>query len=368
MSQKIKCPHCEKEFPMEDGLSSHLKDIETKAREKIEKEQDQKLKKNIEQLKILEESKKELELSNKEKEEKIKSINEDKEKQIDQAVKTALDAKVKNLDKENKEHYESLYETKLKEQKENLGEQNSEKQKLWELKEKRLITTIEDLQKKATQGTTVDQGSSAEMQLGDFLKKIFKEKNDRITEYAKGVAGGDWLHEIRENNYTICKILYESKKTKSWSNEWIKKLQDDMKDSKSDVGIIFTRATPKDFPKDVPWDHKGNIFICKYDFTALRALATTQRWYLADKNKKKENSKDNVLSAIEFIENPIIKNLLMQQINVSDKKRKKLDLTMKNLNDVIELNESMDGNLEELFTEIDKIGVSAFLAKWKKNN
>jgi hypothetical protein len=353
---------------MEDGLSSHLKDIETKAREKIEKEQDQKLKKNIEQLKILEESKKELELSNKEKEEKIKSINEDKEKQIDQAVKTALDAKVKNLDKENKEHYESLYETKLKEQKENLGEQNSEKQKLWELKEKRLITTIEDLQKKATQGTTVDQGSSAEMQLGDFLKKIFKEKNDRITEYAKGVAGGDWLHEIRENNYTICKILYESKKTKSWSNEWIKKLQDDLKDSKSDVGIIFTRATPKDFPKDVPWDHKGNIFICKYDFTALRALATTQRWYLADKNKKKENSKDNVLSAIEFIENPIIKNLLMQQINVSDKKRKKLDLTMKNLNDVIELNESMDGNLEELFTEIDKIGVSAFLAKWKKNN
>ena len=368
MSQKITCPHCKKEFPMEDGLSSHLKDIETKAREKIEKEQDQKLKKNIEQLKILEESKKELELSNKEKEEKIKSINEDKEKQIDQAVKTALDIKVKNLDKENKEHYESLYETKLKEQKENLGEQNSEKQKLWELKEKRLITTIEDLQKKATQGTTVDQGSSAEMQLGDFLKKIFKEKNDRITEYAKGVAGGDWLHEIRENNYTICKILYESKKTKSWSNEWIKKLQDDMKDSKSDVGIIFTRATPKDFPKDVPWDHKGNIFICKYDFTALRALATTQRWYLADKNKKKENSKDNVLSAIEFIENPIIKNLLMQQINVSDKKRKKLDLTMKNLNDVIELNESMDGNLEELFTEIDKIGISAFLAKWKKNN
>ena len=368
MSQKIKCPHCEKEFPMEDGLSSHLKDLEVKARERIEKEQGQKLKKNIEQLKILEDTKKELELSNKQKEEQIKSINEDKEKEINQAVKTAVDTKVKNLDKENKEHYESLYETKLKEQKENLGEQNSEKQKLWELKEKRLITTIEDLQKKATQGTTVDQGSSAEMQLGDFLKKIFKEKNDRITEYAKGVAGGDWLHEVRENNYTICKILYESKKTKSWSNEWIKKLQDDMKDSKSDVGIIFTRATPKDFPKDVPWDHKGNIFICKYDFTALRALATTQRWYLADKNKKKENSKDNVLSAIEFIENPIIKNLLMQQINVSDKKTKKLDLTMKNLNDVIELNESMDGNLEELFTEIDKIGISAFLAKWKKNN
>ena len=44
------------------------------------------------------------------------------------------------------------------------------------MKEKRLITTIEDLQQKATQGTTVDQGSSGEMQLGDFLKKTFKDK------------------------------------------------------------------------------------------------------------------------------------------------------------------------------------------------
>ena len=70
-------------------------------------------------------------------------------------------------------------------------------------------------------------------------------------------------------------------------------------------------------------------------------------------------------SAIEL---PIIKNLLMQQINVSDKKRKKLELTMKNLTDVIELNENMESNLEELFSEIDKIGISEFLSKWKKNN
>ena len=153
-----------------------LKTLKSKAREKIEKEQDEKLKKNLEQVKVLEQSNKELEISNKQKEDKIKSINEEKEKAIKEAVKNAVDTEVKNLDKENKEHYESLYETKLKEQQENLSEQNSEKQKLWELKEKRLIATIEDLQKKATQGTTVDQGSSAEMQLGDFLKKYLKKK------------------------------------------------------------------------------------------------------------------------------------------------------------------------------------------------
>ena len=341
---------------MEDGLSSHLKTIENQRREKAEKEVNDKFKKDLETLKLLKNE-------NKEKDKKIENINKQKETEIKNAVKAAK----KDMDKENKEHYQSLYETKLKEQKENLNEMNSEKQKLWGLKEKRLIATIEDLQKKATQGTTVDQGSSAEIQLGEFLKKIFKSKKDKISEYAKGVAGGDWLQEIIENNFTICKILYERKKTKNWSNEWIKKLQEDMKDSGSDVGIIFTRATPKDFPKDVSWDHKGNIFICKYDFTALRALATTQRWYLAEKNKQKDSGKANVLSAIEFIENPIIKNILMQKINISDKKRKKLELTKKNLNDVIELNDSMDTSFEEFFVEIDKIGIESFLAKWKKN-
>ena len=360
MSQKIKCPECKVEFNMEEGLSSHLKTIENDVREQIQKEQGDKIKESSEKVKLLTSE-------NEEKKLQIQKINLEKDNEKKAAIKIAIDATKKDSDKDNKAHYESLYEAKFQERTENLNEMNSEKQKLWGLKEKRLIETIEDLQKKATQGTTVDQGSSSEMQLGDFLKKIFKDKNDKITEYAKGVAGGDWLQEVIENNFTVCKILYERKNTKNWSNDWIKKLQDDMKDSKSDVGIIFTRATPKDFPKDVPWDHKGNIFICKYDFTALRALATTQRWYLADKNKQKENTQDNVLSAIDFIENPIIKNLLMQQINVSDKKKKKLDLTMKNLTDVIELNENMESNLEELFSEIDKIGISEFLSKWKKN-
>ena len=360
MTQKITCPHCKEEFPMEEGLTSHLKTLEDQQIKKVEKEQDEKLKENEKKLK-------ELEDSNKNKDDQLKSFKEQKDDEIKKAIEQAMTSKGKDLDKQHKEHYEALYETKLKEQKDNQTEQNSEKQKLWELKEKRLISTIEDLQKKATQGTTVDQGSSSEMQLGDFLKRIFKDKNDKITEYAKGIPGGDWLQEVIENNHTICKILYERKNTKNWSNDWVKKLQDDMKDSKSDIGIIFTRATPKDFPKDVSWDHKGNIFICKYDFTTLRALATTQR-YMMSKNKQKENSKENVLSAIEFIENPTIKNLLMQKINISIKQRKKLELTKKNLDDAIELNDTMDDSLEEFFEEIEKIGVEDFLSKWKKIN
>ena len=31
--------------------------------------------------------------------------------------------------------------------------------------------------------------------------------------------------------------------------DWIKKLQDDMKSAKADIGIIFSTAIPKDFDK-----------------------------------------------------------------------------------------------------------------------
>lgn len=360
MSPKIICPHCNKEFKMEEGLTSHFKTLAEKKDQEFQKT-------NAEKIRKYEQKNLELLDANKKKDVEIKSINEQKDKDIKKAVKDAVDEKLKIKDKENKAHYQSLLETQIKAQKENLSEQNSEKQKVWELKEKRLIATIEDLQKKATQGTTVDQGSSSEMQLGDFLKKIFKDKQDKIAEYAKGVAGGDWLQEVKENDFTVGKILYESKNTKTWSNGWIEKLQDDMKDSKSDVGIIFTRTTPKDFPKDASWDHKGNIFICEYDFTALRALATMQRWYLSEKNKQNPNSKENNLSAIKFIESPEVTNILMQQINISIKKRKKLEEAKKKVEDVIELNEESDTILEDFFNEIKKIGIEAFIMKWKKD-
>ena len=58
----------------------------------------------------------------------------------------------------------------------------------------------------------------------------------------------------------------------------------------------------------------------------------------------------------------------MQKINISIKQRKKLELTKKNLDDAIELNDTMDDSLEEFFEEIEKIGVEDFLSKWKKIN
>ena len=71
---------------------------------------------------------------------------------------------------------------------------------------------IQTLNQTVNQGATVDQGSGAEISLGEFLKKIFKDTNDRIQEYEKGEAGGDWIQEVIDQGVVINKILYERKK------------------------------------------------------------------------------------------------------------------------------------------------------------
>ena len=354
MTPKITCPYCNKEFQMEEGLSTHLKNIEEKKTKEIEKKQEDRVKSletsNKEKLDRL----KSLEDANKEKDKKLKSINDQKDKEL------------KALDKQNKEHYKSLFDEKIKSELENRDEQHAEKEKLSKLKIERLILTIDNLKQTAKQGTTVDQGTSSEMQLGEYLKKIFKDKKDKINEYEKGQPGGDWLQEVVENDFTIAKILYERKNTKAWQNNWIKKLQNDMKDSKSDVGIIFTKALPKEFPNNKLWDHKGNIFICKYNFIALNALASMQRWHLAEKNKQDNLGTSNELSATKWIESPIITNILMQKINISEQKNQKFKLLKKNLEDVEKLDESSDNIFEELLEEINKVGVAGFIEKWRK--
>ena len=336
---------------MEQGLQSHFDSLKKSVIDETKKQEKDKIQK-------LEDDKKNEEKKNKELEEKLKKNDLEKS----EAIKKALKEERASI----KEHYDAILENAIKKDREDQLNKHSEDKNKWELEKNRLNKQIQTLNQTVNQGATVDQGSGAEISLGEFLKKIFKDKDDKITAYAKGAAGGDWLQEVIENNHTICKILYERKNTKSWSNEWIKKIQKDMKDSKSNIGVIFTRATPKDFPKDVPWDHKGNIFICKYDFPTLRNLATTQRWAHVLIDQHKGNNKENILSAIDFLENPIIKNIIMQKINISEKKKKKLKLTLQNLEDVIELNESMDESLEELFKEINKIGISGFLDKWNK--
>ena len=55
--EKVKCPHCNKEFPLEEGFQAHLKALEKQSRENAAKSFKEKNKQNEIKLEKLEEQK-----------------------------------------------------------------------------------------------------------------------------------------------------------------------------------------------------------------------------------------------------------------------------------------------------------------------
>ena len=104
---------------------------------------------------------------------------------------------------------------------------------------------IEELKRRAEQGSQQLQGEVQELQLESLLRTKFPR--DTIHPVAKGDFGGDVLQRVIGPLNQICgTILWESKRTKNWSDGWLPKLRDDQRAAKADVAVILSQALPKD--------------------------------------------------------------------------------------------------------------------------
>lgn len=112
--------------------------------------------------------------------------------------------------------------------------------------------TISDMQKKIEELSFKLQQSSQQLQ-GEIqeiaLEEILREKFplDRIQPVPKGVRGADIIQEVYDKFGELCgKIVWESKRTTTWSNEWITKLKEDRNEINAEVAVIVTRTLPKE--------------------------------------------------------------------------------------------------------------------------
>ena len=103
---------------------------------------------------------------------------------------------------------------------------------------------IEDLKRRAEQGSQQNQGEAGEEALESVLKAAFPW--DDITTVAQGVRGAD-LHQvvIDTRGARGGAILWECKNAKAWSDAWIHKLKEDQRAVRADVAILVTAALPK---------------------------------------------------------------------------------------------------------------------------
>jgi hypothetical protein len=103
---------------------------------------------------------------------------------------------------------------------------------------------IEDLKRRADQGSQQLQGEVQELELENLLSAKFPF--DSIDPVAKGEFGGDVLQRVVSQTGQQCgAILWESKRTKNWSDGWLTKLREDQRAAKAEVSVLVSQVLPK---------------------------------------------------------------------------------------------------------------------------
>jgi len=311
MATDIKCPNCGHQFLMEEAVSEEYKKelreqmqsfLKGKEKEFLKKEQE--LLQHAQQqettfLRKLEEEKRQIQQTTEQSLRKsigtdyetklrmLEDANKDNEERLKASRQKELEFLKKELELKNKEaEMELSVQRQLQEERTKLSEEirhlemqktaareNELHMKMKEL-EKQLDDQkklAEEMKRKAEQGSMQLQGEVQELALEQLLRANFPF--DEITEVAKGIRGADCIMTVRNNFGQECgRIIYESKRTQSFSPEWIEKLKADMRNQGAHVAVIVTQTMPKDMEC---FGEKNGVWICS--FSEVRALTYVLR-------------------------------------------------------------------------------------------
>ena len=103
---------------------------------------------------------------------------------------------------------------------------------------------IEELKQKAEQGSQQLQGEVQELELENLLRAKFPF--DSIEPVPKGEFGGDVLQRVvSQTGQQSGTILWESKRTKNWSDGWLAKLREDQRTAKAEISVLVSQVLPK---------------------------------------------------------------------------------------------------------------------------
>ena len=342
MADKIKCPNCGHVFDIEEALAERLEarlkdEYEKKLTGEIARMNSEKKKLEDERNKLKELKEKEEELLEKklneaisERTEKIRSetyrefenrltvLKEENEKKS----KENLELKKKELEllKKKKEIEEKKQNLELELKKKLIEEQNDIEEKArkkeresFELEKQELLKQIEDnkklaeeMKRKAEQGSMQLQGEVQELAIEELLRNAYPF--DTIKEVPKGIRGADSIQTVVNSEQKECgTIVYESKRTKNFSNGWIDKLKQDQVLCKADVAVLVTQTMPADMDR---FGEKNGVWICT--FQEVKSLSFVLREMLIKMQSVKsseENKGDkmvllyNYLTSNEFVQN-----------------------------------------------------------------
>lgn len=301
MANQIKCPHCGEEFEASVAINHEM-------REEVEKELKTKIEKAVEA--------------------KFRSQNEDALKQIQEELRFKTEKLEKSREESLKLHQEKLKledekktfeldkQRQLNEEREKIRQQTlleaSDAHRMKDLEKEKMINdlkrSLEDAQLKASQSSQQLQGEVQELDMEEYLRVAFP--HDEINPVGKGVRGADISQVVRTSLGTPCGvILWESKRTKAWVDDWAAKLKDNLRASKANIPVIITTALPKEIKSGFGFFQGVWVAEPKY----VQPLAEILRKNLIDVAREKHNGQDRGTKA-DMIYTYLTSDSFVQQI------------------------------------------------------
>jgi hypothetical protein len=101
---------------------------------------------------------------------------------------------------------------------------------------------IEDLKRRAEQGSQQSQGEALERQFEEILRGRFPL--DRIEAVGIGQFGADLKHRVFNETRPCGLLLWETKRTKAWNAAWLGKIRDDQRAAEADIALIVSEVLP----------------------------------------------------------------------------------------------------------------------------
>ncbi|ABD04926.1 conserved hypothetical protein [Rhodopseudomonas palustris HaA2] len=180
---------------------------------------------------------------------------EDEKRELDLTIEKRVQASLESVRSKAKQDAEEGLRLKVAEKEETIATMQRQIDKL-----------------KSEQGSQQLQGEVMELELEASLRARFPQ--DSIEPVPKGEFGGDVLHRVvNAANQPCGTILWESKRTKNWTDGWLTKLRDDQRKAKAELALIVSNALPKGVHS---FDHIDGVWVAEARCAIPVAIALRQ--------------------------------------------------------------------------------------------
>lgn len=312
MNVNVECPNCGSEVPVAQVLHSQ---VETKVRQEIQasiaaersdlqkqraalEQAQQELKLTDEQVqqrvqktlaeeraalsaKLLEQARNSIRLELADRDDQLVQLRKDLE--TTQAAELEIRKRERDL-QEKTQRLEIEVERKIDEERKKIQlEAAKNADDRYELKVAEKEKTIDDMRKqiealrrKSEQTSQQLQGEVQELALEERLRAAFPV--DTIDPVGKGRNGADVGQLVSDpTGNPAGRIVWESKRTKNWSDDWLGKIRDDLREADADIAVIVSEALPNGVSTISCID---GVWVCSWN--CLLGLATALRSGLID--------------------------------------------------------------------------------------